>query len=240
MIFLTINAEDWYNGFVSAEDKDWDRFEYRVETMLIPMLDELDKRHVGAVVFCTGWLAEKHPEAVLGIVRRGHEIGCNGYWHIDPMKMSIDEFREDALSAKKVLEKVCGKTVRFFRAANFSIDEERLKVLAELGFQFDSSMMGERPFAIGDVIEYPIAKYKGKVPFSGGGFFRLMPYRLIRKFMKEKDYVMTYFHPRDFDAEQPKWQGLGMKDKFLSYVGVKGGFAKYKRLLNDFNFDNLY
>lgn len=239
MYYLTINAEDWYNGFVPAEDKDWDRFEYRVDKLLVPMLDELDKHKVKAVVFCTGWLAEKHPEMVREVAKRGHEVGCNGYWHIEPMTLSVEEFREDTLKAKAALEDVIGKPLRWFRAANFSMDEERLKVLVKLGFQFDSSMFGEKPSGVCDIIEYPIAKYNGKVPFSGGGFFRLMPYCLIKKFMKEMDYVMTYFHPRDFDKEQPLWPELGMKDKFLSTVGVKGGFRKFQKLLNDFKFENI-
>ena len=43
MNILTINAEDWYNGSIPAEDKNWDRLEYRVDKMLQPMMDELDK-----------------------------------------------------------------------------------------------------------------------------------------------------------------------------------------------------
>lgn len=240
MNILTINAEDWYNGNIPAEDKDWDRLEYRVDKMLVPMLDELDKHHVRAVVFCTGWLAEKHPEMVREVARRGHRIGCNGYWHIEPLTMSVDEFREDTRMAKEILEKVSGQEVKAFRAANFSIDEERLKVLVDLGFQFDSSMMGEKPLSLSGIIEYPIAKFKGKVPFSGGGFFRLMPYWVIRMAMKEMPYVMTYFHPRDFDKDMPLWPGLSTKDKFLATVGVASAFGKFRKMLNEFKFDYIY
>ena len=31
MKILTINAEDWYNGYISPQDRDWGRFEHRVE-----------------------------------------------------------------------------------------------------------------------------------------------------------------------------------------------------------------
>lgn len=240
MNILTINAEDWYNGSIPAEDKNWDRLEYRVDKMIVPMLDELDKHKVKAVVFCTGWLAEKHPDMVREIARRGHSVGCNGYWHIEPLAMSVEEFREDTLKAKAILEDVSGQKVKAFRAANFSMEEDRLKVLAELGFQFDSSMMGDKPYSIGEIIEYPVAKYKGKIPFSGGGFFRLMPYWLIRKAMKEMPYVMTYFHPRDFDKEQPLWPGLSAKDKFLTTVGVKGAWKKWQKMLIDFKFETIY
>ena len=88
MRILTINAEDWYNGYISPQDRDWGRFEYRVDKWLIPMLDELDRRKIRAVVFCTGWLADHHPEIIRETARRGHEIGCNGYWHIEPNCMA--------------------------------------------------------------------------------------------------------------------------------------------------------
>ena len=95
MRILTINAEDWYNGYISPQDRDWGRFEYRVEKWLIPMLDELDKRKIRAVVFCTGWLADNHPEIIRETARRGHEIGCNGYWHIEPNTMTREDFDKD-------------------------------------------------------------------------------------------------------------------------------------------------
>ena len=60
MRILTINAEDWYNGYISPQDRDWGRFEYRVDKLRIPMLDELDRRKIRAVVFCTGLLADNH------------------------------------------------------------------------------------------------------------------------------------------------------------------------------------
>lgn len=43
---------------------------------------------------------------------------------------------------------------------------------------------------------------------------------------KASDYMMTYFHPRDFDRDQPKVQGLPMMRQFKSYVGIKGAWKK--------------
>ena len=48
-------------------------------------------------------------------------------------------------------------------------------------------------------------------------------------------YVMMYFHPRDFDTDQPRWEGLGLKDRFLGYVGLKGAYEKWVRLLEEIN-----
>lgn len=241
MRILTINAEDWYNGYISTQDRDWERFEYRVEKGLLPMLDELDRRQIRAVVFCTGWLADHHPEIIRETVRRGHEIGCNGYWHTEPNTMSREEFAEDARKAKEALERVVGRQVVAFRAPGFALEGIEgwfFEVLKELDFMTDYSLYGNEPKEIaaggGVIMEYPVSLYKGRLPFIGGGYFRLLPYWLIKRAMRDMPYVMTYFHPRDFDTEQPRWKGLSMKEHFLGYVGLKGAYRKWKRLLDEF------
>ena len=54
--------------------------------------------------------------------------------------------------------------------------------------------------------EFPINTFNffGK-PFvySGEWLFRILNYRIIKYLTKNNDYVMSYFHPRDFDYDQP-------------------------------------
>ena len=50
---------------------------------------------------------------------------------------------------------------------------------------------------------------------------------------------MTYFHPRDFDKNQPLIKELNYFRKFKHYVGLKGSVEKFKYLLNDFNFIDI-
>ena len=45
---------------------------------------------------------------------------------------------------------------------------------------------------------------------------------------------MSYFHPRDFDYEQPMLSHLPLMRKFKSYYGLKRAFPKFKKWLNDF------
>lgn len=77
------------------------------------------------------------------------------------------------------------------------------------------------------------------IVFSGGGFFRFFPYWLIKHWGKQTDYMMTYFHPRDFDTGQPVMKNLPLIRQFKSYVGIKGAFEKWQRLLSDFEFVNV-
>ena len=51
--------------------------------------------------------------------------------------------------------------------------------------------------------------------------------------------MMTYFHTRDFDTKQPMVQGLPLRRKFKSYVGIKGAWKKWNHLLDDFDFVNM-
>ena len=91
--------------------------------------------------------------------------------------------------------------------------------------------------------ELPIsfAKVGGKnVIFSGGGYFRLFPYSLIKKLTKQNcDYNMAYIHPRDLDGGQPVLDGLPLTRRFKAYVGTKGAEAKLRKYLTDFKFIDI-
>lgn len=50
---------------------------------------------------------------------------------------------------------------------------------------------------------------------------------------------MTYFHPRDFDVDQPLIEGLSIARRFKSYVGLKTCKRKLERWMEDFDFIDL-
>jgi hypothetical protein len=75
--------------------------------------------------------------------------------------------------------------------------------------------------------------------FTGGGYFRLWPYRVIKYVVNNNDYTMTYFHPRDFDSGQPILEGLSLARRFKSYYGIKNAMHKLDLLLTDFEFMSI-
>ena len=263
MNILTFDIEDWYNCDFISEDFDWDKWEYRIPVMLNPILDELDRRELKATFFCLGWVAEKHPEVIKEIDKRGHQIGCHSYQHELSTRLTPEQFVEDTSKAKKLIEDVIAKPVECFRAPAFSITANNtwaIDKLVEMGFRFDSSVFpsyhdyggmphyGKSEPAIlrtptgVEIKEFPIniRSIMGRnIVFSGGGFFRFFPYWLIKKWATGSDYMMTYFHTRDFDIGQPKVQGLPLKRQFKSYVGIKGAWKKWTQLLDDFEFVNI-
>lgn len=263
MNILTFDIEDWYNCDFITNDFDWDKYECRIYESVRLLLNELDTRNLKGTFFCLGWLAEKHPSIIKEISDRGHQIGCHSYQHKLSFRFTPEEFIEDTQKAKLLIENVIGKKINIFRAPGFSITKDNLwafDCLVDMGFEFDCSVFpsfhdyggmpdyGKSEPAIiktskGNLIkEFPINIHSlcnKNFVFSGGGFFRFFPYWLIKRWGKKSDYMMTYFHPRDFDKGQPIVKSLPIKRKFKSYVGISGAFNKWKKLLNDFDFFNV-
>lgn len=263
MNILTFDIEDWYNCDFISNDFDWGKHEVRIYEGVDRILEELSKRDLKGTFFCLGWLAENHPDVIRSIQKEGHHIGCHSYQHELSFRFDKDGFKEDTLKSKSLLEDVIGESVNAFRAPGFSITENNtwaLEALSEMGFEYDCSLFpaahdyggfasyGKAEPTIlslpngATLKEFPINIHKllGKdLVFTGGGFFRLFPYKVIKYWGQQTPYLMTYFHPRDFDYEQPVIKTLPVMRKFKSYVGIKKAFPKFQRMLNDFDFVNI-
>ncbi len=48
-------------------------------------------------------------------------------------------------------------------------------------------------------------------------------------------YVMTYFHPRDFDANPQMVPGLELSRRFMNYVGIAGAENKLRQILSSYS-----
>jgi hypothetical protein len=177
-------------------------------------------------------------------------------------EQSKSDFTSDLGDSIKSIEDVIGKKVKMYRAPGFSIRERDGWVFEELlrhGIEVDSSIFpakrshgGFESFGSAEpslikgngfaIKEFPINlhnMFNKNFVFSGGGYFRLIPYYGLKHMMKESDYVMTYFHPRDFDSEQPVISELSLLRRFKSYYGLKSAFNKLEMLLDDFEFMDL-
>ena len=143
---FTVDVEDYYQ--VSAFEKhvdrvDWDRYESRVGPNTRRLLDLLDHHQVQATFFVLGWVAQRQPDLVRDIHRRGHEIGSHGYWHRLIYDQSPQEFRDDLRQSRDVLDSILGTPVTAYRAPSFSITSRSrwaLEILGEEGFLVDSSV----------------------------------------------------------------------------------------------------
>lgn len=265
MNILTFDIEEWFHlldNDSTKTAKEWKKYESRIHQNVERIFSILESRQVKATFFCVGWIAETYPKIVREIVSRGYEVGSHSRMHQLVYEQTRETFSRDMEFSIKTLEDVTGQKVKYFRAPGFSIREDNrwaFEVLAENGIEVDCSIF-PAPRAHGGFPSYTepvpsLLKYKGielkelpinyinllrkPVIYSGGGYFRLFPSSVIKRWTAQSDYVMTYLHPRDFDASQPVIQDLSLTRKFKSYVGLKGAEKKLNQWLTDFQFIDI-
>jgi polysaccharide deacetylase family protein (PEP-CTERM system associated) len=214
-------------------------------------------------MFVLGKFAESFPGVIKQIVRGGHEIASHGYGHIEIFRQTPTQFREDVHRAKSYLEDLIGQPVVGYRAPDFSIISETLwslDILAELGFQYDSSIFPIRKtrYGIADwpkhpvcvllpsgrsIVELPIATFTllgRQWPVAGGGYHRLLPWLIIRYLInrssREGETFIAYCHPYEFDSAEFSSLELDipLKVRLHQGLGRKGFRAKFEQMLSTF------
>lgn len=265
MNILTFDVEDWFHLLDNESTKDekhWLKFESRIERNMDRVFSLLEEKNQSATFFSIGWVARKYPKLLKKINDLGYEIASHSDMHQLAYEFNKKEFAKDLETSIKSIEDVIGKKVRAYRAPGFSVKKENQWVFEELiknGIEIDCSVFpakrahgGFEEFGYAEpafieingakIKEFPINVYSvagNNIIFSGGGYFRLFPYPIIKYFMNHSNYVMTYLHPRDFDPNQPVLKDLSAVRKFKSYVGIKGALQKTERLITDFDFYDL-
>src|ERR687884_1245450 len=144
---LTVMLEDYFhvtafNGLIQRSQ--WDRFETRLEKNTLRALDLLDRFNIKATFFVLGWVADKQPEIVREVARRGHELGSRGLYHRSTRRMTPDEFRDDLARSRDAVERASETKVLGYRAARHWTSTEdlwALDILAEEGYAYDSSLV---------------------------------------------------------------------------------------------------
>jgi polysaccharide deacetylase family protein (PEP-CTERM system associated) len=263
MNILSFDIEEWFHILdhgATRTEEEWSNFDSRINSNVDRILLILDDNNQKATFFCLGWIGRHYPEVIRRIDAAGHEIASHSDRHQLVYEQTPREFEADLADSLSVLQDLTGRRVNTYRAPGFSVTAENrewvFEKLLEAGIEIDCSVFPasrghggmpdfseERPTLIqcrsGQLREFPINTHPvlgRRVVFSGGGYFRLMPYSLIRRFAKNSAYVMTYFHPRDFDKGQPVIGGLSQWRYFKSYYGLSSCERKLRQFLKDFDF----
>lgn len=265
MNILTFDIEEWFHildNNSTKTEKEWSNYESRINSNMDKIFRFLEESNLKATFFIVGWIAEKYPNVVKKIDFLGHEIGSHTHMHQLMYQQSKKQVEDDLKKSIYALETLTGKKIRAFRAPGFSITESNkmvFEILAENGITHDCSVFPANRAhggfsgykkSVPSIIEinnyrikeFPInttSLFGHKWIFSGGGYFRLTPLRLIKHWTKSSDYVMTYFHPRDFDPKQPIIRELSIFRKFKSYIGLSSCMNKLKNWTADFDFVDL-
>jgi polysaccharide deacetylase family protein (PEP-CTERM system associated) len=266
---FSIDVEDYFQvaALAPVVPRDsWSTWEYRAERNTEVILNLLAERGTRGTFFILGWCAERSPALVKRIAAAGHEIACHGFSHQLIYSQTEAVFREETRRSKHFLEDTIGTAVTGYRAASFSITSQSLwalDVLIDCGFEYDSSVFPIRhdrygiPGAARDpgvitapsgrtLVEFPMsaASFFGvRVPVSGGGYFRLLPYAVTRSGLKQINEqtgqpFTFYLHPWEVDPGQPRLKASALS-RFRHYNNLHKTEPRLRKLLGDFAFSTM-
>ncbi len=264
---MSVDVEDYFqvSAFESQfERSDWQAIPCRVEQNVDRILQLFDEKKVSATFFTLGWVAERFPAMTRRIVDNGHELASHGWQHVRVTQQTPEEFREDIVKTKQLLEDLSGQPITGYRAASYSISRQNLWAhdeLADAGYLYSSSIVPIKHdlYGIPDaprfhyrtanqrLLEIPVTTLNlagRNINCGGGGWFRLYPYRFSRWALKkvnqqESESAVFYFHPWEVDAEQPRVSQASLKSKIRHYINLSKMHGRLERLLDDFNWGRM-
>ncbi len=202
---LSFDLEYWYSAeFVSRHLPSGFRGEDGVMESVTPILELLARYNTRATFFVLGTVAERYPDLIGDIFKRGHEIASHGYSHRMLHDLGREEFAREIDKSVNLLESITGSKPIGFRAPSFSLDNTTswaLEILRQYGFKYDSSIFpiktplygmpdaprypyrpspGDitRDAPDGDFIEAPLTVFRtmgANIPVAGGFYFRVLP-----------------------------------------------------------------
>jgi polysaccharide deacetylase family protein (PEP-CTERM system associated) len=263
---LTVDVEDYFQVSAFAAHiprSTWDTQPCRIEANIDRILALLADRKVSATFFTLGWIAERYPALVRRLVDGGHELASHGYEHLRASDQGYGAFLADIRLAKAVLEDIAGREVSGYRAPSFSIGPANFwafDCIAEAGYRYSSSIYPIRhdhygapgaprfPYQVREgLLEVPVATVRvlrSNWPAGGGGYFRLLPYRVSKWSIRRVNAVdgkpaMFYFHPWELDPTQPRVKGPGATARFRHYLNLGRTEPRLRSLLADFRWDRV-
>ncbi len=270
-IALTVDVEDYFQVSAfekTINPNDWDNMQHRVSDNTHRILDIFNEHSLKSTFFILGWVAKRYPDLVRRIAQEGHEVCCHGFNHQRITAMTPEQFKEDITSSRKLLQDISGQEVNGYRAPSYTITKQTLwalDALIDAGFKYDSSIFpiyhdvygipGAQRFPHvlerenGTLKEFPPSTFSfsmlGKqviLPFSGGGYLRLLPAALMSKayshLEKEGKPSTLYFHPWEIDPNQPRMQGP-LKSRFRHYVNLSRTESKLTYLFERHSFSTM-
>ena len=263
---MTVDVEDYFHVAALASSIDrsrWDEMEYRAEASTRRLLNLFAANDIKATFFILGWVARRSPQLIREIHALGHEVASHGMSHKLVYNQTPEEFRAETVESKALLEDIIGAPVLGYRASTYSITRRSLwalDILVEAGFRYDSSIFPIRHDLYGipdapvapanirtpkgaSIVEFPMstAPMLGtKLPVSGGGYFRLLPYWLTRAGLRKLNHELSrpfifYLHPWEVDPEQPRVR-TSWKSRLRHYTNLDQTESRLRRLIGEFRF----
>jgi len=252
-----MDIENWYHlDYFKGKECDQS---YSMLDGLDSYLDIIDSNNISSSFFALGELALSIKSRLREISDSKHDLGSHGWAHKRPLNMDVDSFRKEVLKCKSELEQLLGKSITGYRAPCFSLDRERLNILKEVGYKYDSSRIefGDHPlygeinmngfkeespgiYRMDDFYEFQISTLAcgGKqIPVSGGGYLRIFPWflmnKLLKKYLTTENLYVLYIHPFEFSSKNnPIFpSSISLANKFRFSLGRGTVTKKFERVI---------
>lgn len=251
---ITMDVEDWYHTYFPESDVD------RSVSLLDGLdvaLDIMKKDNIHGSFFVVGEIADKLADKLKAMDRDGHDIAVHNCQHLRPVTMTTDVFRSQLMKAKQKVEDILGHEVYGYRAPSFGIDDERLDIVRECGFKYDSSKLRPQKsskygllnlngfreispciYQANGFTEFEVSTEKlGDMNMLlGGGYIRILPW-FFMKYMTQKylnsgkPYVM-YVHPIDLSPSPiPKIEGISFDRYLRTHIGRRQMVWRFKKVI---------
>jgi peptidoglycan/xylan/chitin deacetylase (PgdA/CDA1 family) len=127
------------------------RGEYGPRVGVPRILELMEKHSVPVTFFIPAVSGQLHPEAVDAILKSPlkHEVGVHGWVHERITDLSSEEERALTRRAFEYWTKRLGHKPAGIRTPSWDFTSATLEIIRELGFRYDSSLMGDdRPYEI--------------------------------------------------------------------------------------------
>ena len=110
--------------------------------------------------FIPAWCIETYPDAVEAILNGGHEIAHHGFLHEHPRELTDEAEAHWLDRGIEVIARATGQRPRGWRAPLYNFSHRSADLLAERGFSYDASLMGDdQPYLLesakGRLVELP-------------------------------------------------------------------------------------
>lgn len=127
------------------------------------LLDILDEYNVKCTFFVVKFWAEKYPDVLKEIVKRGHEVGTHSSTHPNMSKLSEDKIRNELISSMEKITEITGEKVELFRPPYGDYDNKVISVSESLSLytiQWDVDSIDWKDISAKEIVNRVVKRTK--------------------------------------------------------------------------------
>lgn len=229
--FITMDVESYYDTTCLKKNNIPSDDKYDCAEEIKKFLDFLNMRNIKATFFVTVDFLPRCKDFLLEAIKSGHEIALHCLHHVKVKKLSSEEFDTSVKEAKRIIKDELGIDMVGNRFPEFVSKKKHQSVIEEDGFKYDSvrfapskkeyTKLNDLVYQNGKFYDFVLARTPlFKLNISGGGFVRLIPWKIIgpkiKRHIKKKDSYILYIHPFEIhEGDLPNYNVNFLKKLYL-------------------------